>query len=57
MRRFSADLLQGGLEIPCILNFTAQTQSEATKTERLLISALNVASIGISEEAPVVSSS
>ena len=56
-RRFSADLPQGGLEIPCILNFTAQTQSEATKTERLIISALNVASVGISEEAPVVSSS
>ena len=53
---FSADLPQGGLEIPCILNFTAQTQSEAAKTKRLLILALNVASVGISEEAPVVSS-
>ena len=56
-RRYSADLPQGGLEIPCVLNFTAKTQSEAAKTERLLISALNVASTGISKEAQIISSS
>ena len=56
-RHYSADLPQGGLEIPCVLNFTAKTQSEAAKTERLLISALNVASTGISKEAQMISSS
>ena len=55
MRCYSADLPQGGLEIPCVLNFTAKTQSEAAKTERLLISALNVASTGISKEAQMIS--
>ena len=37
--RYSADLPQGGLEIPCVLKFTAKTQSEAAKTESLLVSA------------------
>ena len=54
MRRYSADLPQGGLEIPCVQNFTAKTQSEAAKIERLLISALNVASTGISKEAQMI---
>ena len=48
---------QGGLEIPRVLNFMAKTQSEAAKTERLLISALNVASTGISKEAQTIYSS
>ena len=48
--RYSADLPQGGLEIPCVLKFTAKTQSEAAKTESLLISALNITSTGISKE-------
>ena len=56
-RCYSVDLPQCGLEIPCGLNFTAKTQSEAAKTERLLISALNVASTGISKEAQMISSS
>ena len=48
--RYSADLPQGGLEIPCVLKFTAKIQSEAAKTENLLVSALNITSTGISEE-------
>ena len=48
--RYSADLPQGGLEIPCVLRFTAKTQSEAAKTESLLVFAFNITSTGISEE-------
>ena len=35
-RRYSLDLVQGGLEIPCILKFVAANQKEVTKTIRLL---------------------
>ena len=41
-RRYSSDLVQGGLEIPCILKFVAANQKEVTKTIRLLESALNI---------------
>jgi len=54
MRCYSADLPQGGLEIPCVLKFTAKTQNEAAKTESLLVSALNITSTGISEEMQTV---
>ena len=30
-RRYSADLPQGGLEIPCLLKFIAKSENEATK--------------------------
>jgi len=53
-RHYSSDLPQGGLEIPCVLKFTAKIQSEAAKTESLLVSALNVTSTGISEEMQTV---
>ena len=53
-RRYSVDLPQGGLEIPCVLKFTAKIQSEAAKTESLLVSALNITSTGISEETQTV---
>ena len=44
-RRYSADLQQGGLEIPCILKFESGTDSEKTrclldKTKKLVSSAL-----------------
>ena len=39
-RRYSADLPQGGLEIPCLLFFTAKTSVEADKTKKLLQSSL-----------------
>ena len=55
--RYSADLPQGGLEIPCILKFMAKIQSEAAKTEILFISALNIRSTGISEDSQMTSSS
>ena len=54
VRHYSADLPQGGLEIPCVLSFATKTQSEAAKTKRLLISALNIASAGINKEAQTV---
>ena len=56
-RCYSADLPQGGLEIPCILKFMAKIRSEAAKTEILLISALNIRSTGISEDSQMMTSS
>ena len=53
----SADLPQGRLEIPCILQFMAKMQSEAAKTETLLISALNIRSTEINEDLQMTSSS
>lgn len=41
-RRYSSDLPQGGLEIPCVLKFAARNEKEAAKTKRLLESALNI---------------
>ena len=52
--RYSADLPQDGLEIPCVLKFTAKTQSKATKTESLLVSALNITSTRVSKETQTV---
>ena len=39
-RRYSADLVQGGLEIPCLLHFTAKNEKEANKTRELMRSSL-----------------
>ena len=39
-RRYSSDLPQGGLEIPCILKFVARNLSEADKTRQRLESTL-----------------
>lgn len=35
-RRYSADLAQGGLEIPCCLTFTGENDALVTKTKKLL---------------------
>ena len=35
-RRYSSDLIQGGLEIPCILTFTGTNDSEIKKVKKLL---------------------
>jgi len=40
-RRYSSNLVQGGLEIPCVLKFVAVNRKEATKTKSLLESAVN----------------
>ena len=53
---YSADLPQGGLEIPCILKFMTKNQSEVAKTECFLISSLNVTSTGVSEDVQIASS-
>ena len=43
-RRYSSDIPQGGLEIPCVLTFTAQSSIEGNKSEKLIKSALSVKS-------------
>lgn len=43
-RRYSADLPQGGMEIPCILIFKSQSIKECSKTEHLIKSAKNISS-------------
>ena len=35
-RQYSADLPQGGLEVPCILTFETSSAKECDKTQRLL---------------------
>ena len=39
-RRYSQDLPQGGLEVPCILTFHTSKKAELDKTERLIRNAL-----------------
>ena len=39
-RRYSADLVQGRMEIPCLLHFTTHTEKEARKTQDLMGSSL-----------------
>ena len=39
-RQYSSDLPQGGLEIPCTLEFVSHKENEAAKAERLLEPAL-----------------
>ena len=41
-RRYSSNLPQGGLEIPCILKFTASNLNEAGKARRQLESTLQI---------------
>ena len=41
-RRYSSDIPQGGLEIPCVLTFTAQSSVEGNKAEKLIESTLSV---------------
>ena len=41
-RRYSLDLLQGGLEVPCILTFAAKEHKEGDKTKKLLESVLGI---------------
>ena len=40
-RRYSQDLPQGGLEVPCILTFRTSKKAELDKTERLITNALS----------------
>ena len=35
-RQYSSDLIQGGLELPCILAFSIQDQRESSKTEKTI---------------------
>ena len=39
--QYSSDIPQGGLEIPCVLTFTAQSSIEGNKAEKLIESALS----------------
>ena len=41
-RQYSADLIQGGLEIPCLLIFGSKNAYEALKTKELLRSSLKL---------------
>ena len=41
-RRYSSDLPQGGLEVPCKLTFTTRILEESSKTKKLLESTLSV---------------
>ena len=34
-RRYSSDLPQGGLEIPCVLTFSAKSYNESDKARKL----------------------
>ena len=52
LRRYSADLVQGRMEIPCLLHFTAHTEKEARKTQDLMGSSL--ISKGGQQSAPAV---
>ena len=40
-RRYSSDLPQGGLELPCILNFSTDNTKESDKTEKLVKAVLS----------------
>ena len=42
-RRYSSDLPQGGLEVPCKLTFYTRNKSEADKTEKLIKNSLSKA--------------
>jgi len=48
--RYSSDLPQGGLEIPCTLEFVSHDEKETTKAERLLESALGIKSKNVLKE-------
>ena len=45
MRRYSADLPQGGLEIPCVLTFLAKNFKEGNKSKQLLEATLSLAPV------------
>ena len=49
-RQYSADLPQGGMEIPCVLTFTATCSSEAEKTKKLIQSSLSTESVKVNTE-------
>ena len=48
-RRYSADLPQGGLEIPCILTFVVNNHKEGKKAQQLLGDTLSVEVCQVSE--------
>ena len=41
-KRYSADLEQGGLEVPCILKFESDNLKLQNKTKKLVVSALSI---------------
>ena len=41
-RRYSADLPQGGLEIPCALHFVADNHDEGKKAKKIFQSTLSI---------------
>ena len=49
-RRYSRDLPQGGLEVPCILTFVTKEEKEWTKTKSLIQSALNIEMLDESDQ-------
>ena len=48
--RYSADIPQGGMEVPCILTFTALCSSEGEKTKKLLQSLLSTENVSMNAE-------
>ena len=53
-RQYSADLLQGGLEIPCSYIFRTNNQAESDKTRKLLETVLEITITHTSEEEPTL---
>ena len=49
-RQYSADLPQGGMEVPCVLMFTAPCSSETEKTKKLIQSSLTTESVKVNTE-------
>ena len=49
-RRYSADLPKGGMEVSCILTFTALCSSEGEKTKKLLQSLLSTENVSMNAE-------
>ena len=53
-RLYSADLLQGGLEISCSYIFRTNNQAESDKTRKLLETVLEITITQTSEEEPTL---
>ena len=56
-QRYSSDLPQGGLEVPCKLNFITKIFKEGSKTKKLIESTLSVEVGEIEAETPVIACS
>ena len=46
-RRYSSDLPQGGLEVPCTLTFVTKDNKDGQKTKKLIESALGIETLSI----------